>query len=850
MNRDKVNELLLLGTIKNNDESGILGYANQIYDERTKKSVQETVAAVQRQLEASESQSSSLKGDSANVANKIPDRLIKNTQEASSKYVDSTPVGEREGLKDAEYSFMSKLITLKRGQTISVNSTLGQDLRFYAAVDKDKTISEQTYVIYLGSGSKYKATSDVLVSYCAVPTDGAEATAGTAIQNSSYTILTESYDSRIRALEETANNLLETIKATKVDEAVKATNDGNGQEISKTYATIDALNGEVNRATAAEVSQADIEGNYLVLKNNAGVQIGNGVDISKFQVSDQFVDDVKLITEENKADLDNVKTDVLTPYILVTFRNTEVEDAKDKDPIRISIKDIWAVTNAGDLKLSDEYAKNTETGVALNVSAYDTVDSAIGKVEAKADNAQSTADEAKKAAEKRITEIYNDKNYFYLFGGDTVTTGVYANDDKAPTVIVFHAKGESTTLYDTVSVTGGNGFIDITQDTNSAVITTLTNSGESSIVVTNQSGETRQILLLVRQKELLGISKDNSGKVDKDTTYTKSGTDAKITEAINSLDSVAGETSVAAGKHVAMQVTQVDGKLNKDIVITENDIASAKALSDLTKTVSGNTETYTDSESPTIKGFVIDNNSNTLVAADAGQVTDIIRLKKGESISTNADNIIMYEVNASELTDGLPVVRVHDLDKAGDTYTATGDISVILFDNTGQNFRRDSGSTFAYTKTGTFNSIETRLKAIEAKAGTLVTKPSLQADKTDSNKITVTAGGQTSDSFTVPYATTAKSATSAGSAINATNDSNGNNIAETYATKSSMDTLSAKVDNKADTTSVYAKNEVYTKTETASLIANAITANLTAEDVNTSKTYDADAIEGVLQILS
>lgn len=52
----------------------------------------------------------------------------------------------------------------------------------------------------------------------------------------------------------------------------------------------------------------------------------------------------------------------------------------------------------------------------------------------------------------------------------------------------------------------------------------------------------------------------------------------QITNAINALDATVGSTTVASGKHVAVQVTEADGKLT-GVTVTESDIASASTLS-------------------------------------------------------------------------------------------------------------------------------------------------------------------------------------------------------------------------------------------------------------------------------
>ena len=62
----------------------------------------------------------------------------------------------------------------------------------------------------------------------------------------------------------------------------------------------------------------------------------------------------------------------------------------------------------------------------------------------------------------------------------------------------------------------------------------------------------------------------------------------QITNAVNKLDATVGSTTIASGKHVAVEIVQTDGKLTS-ATVTEDDIASAAALksvSDLVGTVS------------------------------------------------------------------------------------------------------------------------------------------------------------------------------------------------------------------------------------------------------------------------
>lgn len=140
-----------------------------------------------------------------------PTTLVENTQDSSGRYVDDTAIGEDENIETAGYTFMSKLIDLKLGQTITVTSGLGQNLRFYAAKENSKEINQQTYITYLGSGNSYKATRNYRVSYCAVPANGFETDAATAIQNSRYAIRTETLADRVSELEAEITALKEQI---------------------------------------------------------------------------------------------------------------------------------------------------------------------------------------------------------------------------------------------------------------------------------------------------------------------------------------------------------------------------------------------------------------------------------------------------------------------------------------------------------------------------------------------------------------------------------------------------------------------------------------------------------------
>lgn len=95
------------------------------------------------------------------------------------------------------------------------------------------------------------------------------------------------------------------------------------------------------------------------------------------------------------------------------------------------------------------------------------------------------------------------------------------------------------------------------------------------------------------------IQSDTSGaarmQADISELQNKVGTinvPTQITNAVNKLDATVGSTTIASGKHVAVEVVQTDGKLTS-ATVNENDIASAvglKAVSDLVGTTPVSTQ--------------------------------------------------------------------------------------------------------------------------------------------------------------------------------------------------------------------------------------------------------------------
>ena len=86
---------------------------------------------------------------------------------------------------------------------------------------------------------------------------------------------------------------------------------------------------------------------------------------------------------------------------------------------------------------------------------------------------------------------------------------------------------------------------------------------------------------------IAGVEKslvDGKEVADKVASFTN----ARISEEIAKLDATVGETSVAGGKHVAVQVVETDGKITA-VNVNENDIASAATLASVKKAQEANT---------------------------------------------------------------------------------------------------------------------------------------------------------------------------------------------------------------------------------------------------------------------
>lgn len=374
-----------------------------------------------------------------------------------------------------------------------------------------------------------------------------------------------------------------------------------------------------------------------------------------------------------------------------------------------------------------------------------------------------------------------------------------------------------------------------------------------------------------------------------------------ITNAINALDSEAGTDNPGTQGHIAVKVTQKDGKIT-GVSVVEQDIASQTTVQSLSETVSKKQdalEKYSESgDIAAIKAQRVNitgGNSTTPTIAVSGNkayyggvdaTNEIVKksdlsgyLTSHQDISGKQDKLKQYkEVNGSST----PTVQIGNEADAANKIVATDNVTVRA-NSTIILKAGNSGSANTLTLTGnttdgilklgddevalvkdiptddkikaikvsnaghadTANSATTASSATTATTATnLVSAPTIAAGTNDANKITVTVGNKTSAEFTVPYSTKANAATSAASATKATQDGDGNTISSTYlksATASSTYATIATVNTKADSSKVYSKTDADAKFAT---IDSVNSTNLSATVFGT-KTYNEAEIDKI-----
>lgn len=235
------------------------------------------------------------------------------------------------------------------------------------------------------------------------------------------------------------------------------------------------------------------------------------------------------------------------------------------------------------------------------------------------------------------------KSLFGIFHTESNSFTTYSFDDKSMNEL-YTTIDELGDEIDALGNSGTSGVIDTKIE---AAINDLTTS------VTSTNGTL--VNVTVGQSEgLLSVANvDESALTNKFTAVDKSisdlekaigeggSVDAQITSAIEALDATVSGGSVVEGKHVAVEVVEVDGKITT-VNVNEADIASAAALTG----VDGRLKTAEDAIT-TLNG---DANINGSVKAQIKAAEDALQAKIDE-VSAEAKSYEMKEVTGTALTE-------------------------------------------------------------------------------------------------------------------------------------------------------------------------------------------------------
>lgn len=177
----------------------------------------------------------------------------------------------------------------------------------------------------------------------------------------------------------------------------------------------------------------------------------------------------------------------------------------------------------------------------------------------------------------------------------------------------------------------------------------------------------------------LTITKQDGSTVSVDLSGL-TAIDSKISTAINNLDATVGSTSfnqnttnAVTTAHVAVQVTEANGKLTK-VTVAENDIASASTLSALTNTVSDLSDVIDvikGSDTGSIRDIAVDVLTETLVKDNAADAYDTLQ-EMSTWIQNHPENAAAMNTKVSNLE-----TAVSNLQKADSVTTFGGKTGAI-----------------------------------------------------------------------------------------------------------------------------------------------------------------------------
>ena len=273
---------------------------------------------------------------------------------------------------------------------------------------------------------------------------------------------------------------------------------------------------------------------------------------------------------------------------------------------------------------------NAKTELKGGASAdYDT----LGKLEGKIKDEASRATSAESALGVRLTALES--------GDNSVGKQIEALENKlvgdAVTLKTFGA------VEDKIDIINGTGEGSIHKAAADAVAKVVADAPESFDTL----------------KEVADwIANDTTGaaKMQSDIAKLQGDKDVEgsvansIDKAVNALDATVGTTTVAEGKHVAVEVVQTDGKLT-GLTVNENDIASAATLGTVKSAQEANTALLEGIPTEKkVKGYV----DEAVAAAKAAATTKVVKAADAAHLTVTAgeaaaDGSVTYTIGESNI---------------------------------------------------------------------------------------------------------------------------------------------------------------------------------------------------------
>lgn len=184
----------------------------------------------------------SLSADSSSVLALKPDDITADTSTSGVPYVGGT-AGTQATLEACDYALMSKAITLKKGDTLTVRGKVVSVGGVYIYKIVSGTMGESATVELLIKGNTYTATEDMEASIFALPTEGSESTAASLLSAATYVITTPSLKTLL------TDERSERIAA---DDEIRAI--AKNITLARSYESLEAMVAAVNAMSADEMS--------------------------------------------------------------------------------------------------------------------------------------------------------------------------------------------------------------------------------------------------------------------------------------------------------------------------------------------------------------------------------------------------------------------------------------------------------------------------------------------------------------------------------------------------------------------------------------------------------------------